>query len=67
VASVLDGACKAFPEPKQQMYGVAAVDQQYIDESTEAGIAACGWERPAPRPDPRVTAKEKPKAKGKKP
>ncbi len=64
LASVIDGACKAFSAPKEQMYGADQQSQQFIDETTEAGIAACEWQRPAARPDPRV--KEKAKQKGKK-
>jgi hypothetical protein len=30
--------------------GATDFDQRWIDETTEAGIAALGWKRPAPRP-----------------
>jgi hypothetical protein len=30
--------------------GRTRYDQNWIDSNTEAGIAACGWQRPKPRP-----------------
>lgn len=50
MASVSGGECRAIPPPGFAFAGKAAPDQAYIDDVIEAGIAACGWARPQPRP-----------------
>ena len=63
----VSGACDVWPKPKVALYGVEAVDQQFLDETVEVGVAACGWPRPAARSDPRK-GKEKQNGKaGKRP
>lgn len=52
VGSIIGGECRAIPAPKVQMYGLAKVDQDYLDEVTEAGVAACNWPRPQARVRP---------------
>jgi hypothetical protein len=49
-ATLSDGACKAFPRPTYQVKGKTAYDQRWADETTEAGIAGCHWQRPLKRP-----------------
>jgi hypothetical protein len=49
-ATLSDGACKAFPRPEYQVKGATRYDQKWVDETTEAGVAGCGWNRPAHRP-----------------
>jgi hypothetical protein len=44
------GACSAFEAPKYQIKGKTPYDQQWADKTTEAGVAGCQWQRPAPRP-----------------
>lgn len=44
------GACKAFDAPKTEVAGRASSDQRWINGQVEAGVGACGWQRPAPRP-----------------
>lgn len=50
LATLSDGACKAFPSPQYQIKGKTAYDQKWADETTEAGVAGCHWQRPAKRP-----------------
>lgn len=49
-ATLTGGACSAFPEPAYQIKGRTKTDQRWADETTEAGVAGCGWKRPAHRP-----------------
>lgn len=44
------GVCSAFPRPPYAIAGKTAYDQKWADETTEAGVAGCRWDRPAPRP-----------------
>jgi len=49
-ATLTDGACKAFPRPVYQIKGATRYDQKWADETTEVGVAGCGWKRPEHRP-----------------
>jgi hypothetical protein len=49
-ASVGGGECRVFERPKYAVLGQTRYDQNWIDSNTEAGVAACGWQRPKPRP-----------------
>lgn len=40
----------ALKGPDFAVKGATEFDQRWIDETTEAGIAALGWQRPGPRP-----------------
>ncbi|WP_439392553.1 hypothetical protein ACRQ5Q_24320 [Bradyrhizobium sp. PMVTL-01] len=42
--------CSAFERPLYAVVGKTAYDQLWINRITEAGVAGCGWERPAVRP-----------------
>lgn len=55
-ASVAGGECKVFAAPDYVIRGRAKADQAWIDDNTEAGIAACGWPRPKNRPEAKVAA-----------
>jgi hypothetical protein len=63
---VAGGEAHALQAPKYQVKGATPYDQGWIDETTEAGVAALGWERPQPRPPeldaPKVAAKPAPAA-----
>lgn len=48
--SVTEGEARALEGPKFEIRGATVHDQQWIDETTEAGIRGLGWERPGPRP-----------------
>jgi hypothetical protein len=50
VASVSGGECRVFERPQYQVLGRADYDQRWIDGNIEAGVAGCGWQRPAARP-----------------
>jgi hypothetical protein len=50
VASVSGGECKVFERPEYAIKGATTYDQRWADGNTEAGVGACGWERPKPRP-----------------
>jgi hypothetical protein len=39
-----------FERPEYTVVGQTRYDQNWIDSNTEAGVAACGWQRPKPRP-----------------
>ena len=39
-----------FERPEYAVLGRTGYDQNWIDSNTEAGVAACGWQRPKPRP-----------------
>jgi hypothetical protein len=39
-----------FERPDYVVLGQTRYDQNWIDSNTEAGVAACGWQRPRPRP-----------------
>jgi hypothetical protein len=41
-----------FERPDYAVLGQTRYDQNWIDSNTEAGVAACGWQRPKPRPQP---------------
>lgn len=60
--SVQAGECKVFLPPVTQVEGKAPVDQYWIDDTIESGVAGCGWKRPAPKKKAPVV-KAKPKAK----
>jgi hypothetical protein len=49
-ASVASGECRVFERPDYVVLGQSRYDQNWIDSNTEAGVAACGWQRPKPRP-----------------
>src|SRR5690349_20819745 len=49
-ASVKGGECYIFQAPDYAIRGKRQVDQNWIDDNTEAGIAACNWHRPKKRP-----------------
>jgi hypothetical protein len=42
-----------FERPEYAVLGQTRYDQNWIDSNTEAGVAACGWQRPKPRPQGR--------------
>lgn len=46
VASVSGGECKVFQNPGFVVKGRSSIDQDWIDETIESGISACGWKRP---------------------
>jgi len=50
MASVAGGEDHALKGPEFVVKGATDFDQRWIDETTEAGIAALGWKRPEPRP-----------------
>lgn len=50
MVSVADGEAHALKGPDVAIKGATDFDQRWIDETTEAGIAALGWPRPAARP-----------------
>jgi hypothetical protein len=50
VASVTGGECHVFERPEYAIKGATHYDQRWADGNTEAGVGACGWERPKPRP-----------------
>lgn len=58
-ASVSGGECKIFRAPDFAIMGKTQVDQEWIDDNTEAGIAACKWSRPKKRPGAKVAAQVK--------
>jgi hypothetical protein len=39
-----------FERPEYAVLGQTRYDQNWVDSNTEAGVAACGWQRPKPRP-----------------
>jgi hypothetical protein len=49
-ATVIKGECRVFEAPEYAVKGLTRDDQDWIDVNTEAGIAACQWKRPHPRP-----------------
>ncbi len=49
-ASVVGGECRVFERPEYVVLGQTRYDQNWINSNTEAGVAACGWQRPKPRP-----------------
>lgn len=59
-ASVAGGECRIFRPPDYAIRGKHQVDQDYIDDFEEAGIAGCHWARPKARPAAKVAAKSKP-------
>jgi hypothetical protein len=59
-----------FERPGYAVLGQTRYDQNWIDSNTEAGVAACGWQRPRPRPQAlgkRAGAKHHALAKQKRP
>lgn len=50
-ASVKGGECRVFERPRYSVLGRTSYDQQWIDGNVEAGVAACRWPRPEPRPE----------------
>jgi hypothetical protein len=54
------GACSAFPRPQYQVKGQTVFDQRWADETTEAGVAGCGWKRPQARPASLMPVKPSP-------
>jgi hypothetical protein len=50
MVSVADGEAHALKGPEVAIKGATDFDQRWIDETTEAGIAALGWQRPSARP-----------------
>jgi hypothetical protein len=53
-ASIAGGECRVFSAPDYAIRGKAQVDQNWIDDTEEAGIAACKWSRPQARPVAKV-------------
>jgi hypothetical protein len=49
-ASVAGGECKIFAPPDYAIRGKTQKDQNWIDDTEEAGIAGCKWSRPKARP-----------------
>lgn len=49
-ASVSGGECRVFEAPPYAVRGAARYDQRWIDSNVEAGVSACRWQRPQPRP-----------------
>lgn len=49
VASV-SGEARVITAPEYALKGATTYDQNWIDETTEAGVAGLGWKRPKPRP-----------------
>lgn len=39
-----------FEAPPYAVRGAARYDQRWIDSNVEAGVSACRWQRPQPRP-----------------
>ena len=67
-ASVGGGECRVFERPEYAVLGQTRYDQNWIDSNTEAGVAACGWQRPKPRPQvlgrpPEANHRTRPKQK----
>ena len=52
-ASVGGGECRVFERPEYVVLAQTPYDQNWIDSNTEAGVAACGWQRPKSRPQAR--------------
>lgn len=50
IATLSNGACKAFTRPQYALKGVTEYDQAWADDYIETGVGACGWKRPEPRP-----------------
>lgn len=48
--SVKGGECRVFERPQFVVLGRKPYDQKWIDGNVEAGVGACGWQRPAKRP-----------------
>lgn len=48
--SSVAGTCPAFEAPAYVVKGQRQYDQDWIDGNVEAGIGACNWARPQPRP-----------------
>jgi hypothetical protein len=51
-----DASCEAFERPEYAVKGATPYDQKWANGITEAGVGACKWERPKPRP-PELDAK----------
>lgn len=51
------GECKIFAAPDYAIRGKYQVDQDYIDDFEEAGIAGCKWSRPKARPVAHIPVK----------
>lgn len=69
--SVAGGEAHALTGPEYAIAGKSSHDQEWIDETIEAGVASLGWARPKPRPaewdkpaPAAPTPKAKPKRKG---
>jgi hypothetical protein len=56
-----DASCGAFEPPVYVIRGATPYDQKWATNNTEAGIGACNWPRPQPRP-PELDAKAPPVA-----
>ncbi|WP_454629501.1 hypothetical protein [Bradyrhizobium cenepequi] len=70
LTSIQGGESKVFERPPYAVLGKTPYDQNWIDSQIEGGVAAFGWDRPAPRP-PELDAKtikkvatSKPKKRG---
>jgi hypothetical protein len=48
--SVAGGESQVFERPPYAVRGKTTYDQNWIDSQVEGGVAAFGWDRPAPRP-----------------
>lgn len=42
----ITGECRVFADPGFAVRGERPIDQRWIARTQEAGIAACGWQRP---------------------
>ncbi len=49
-SSVAGGESKVFERPPYAVRGKTPYDQNWVDRQIEGGVAAFGWDRPAPRP-----------------
>ena len=42
----IEGECRIFTDPGFVVQGVRVQDARWLAKTQEAGISACGWERP---------------------
>lgn len=59
LALSIKGACGSFQAPTFPVKGQAKRDQVWVDDTTESGVAACGWKRPKASAIVRKVAKPK--------
>lgn len=61
----MTGACETRPRAEVVMYGADPTTDQFLARTIEGNIEGCAHEPPAARPDPRIPAVPKQKAKPK--